>query len=75
MTDNLPTPQNTNPQKELSGLLRLKQILELINISRSTFYSGLADGSIPLEPIRLTKRTTVYKASQVRAWIDSLGNG
>ncbi len=53
------------------GLLRLPQVLALIPISRSAWWAGCKDGIYP-KPIKLSARTTVWKASEIYALIDRL---
>ena len=53
-------------------LLRLKQVLEFIPVSKSTWWAGCASGKFPA-PIKLTERTTVWKMSDISNLIASLG--
>ncbi len=61
-------------QLELSvkRLLRLKQVLLRLNISRSSFLEGCRTGRFP-QPIKLGPRTTVWREEDIDAFIDSLG--
>ena len=54
------------------SLLRLPQILERIPISKSAWWQGCKDGKYP-KPIKLGPRTTVWRASEIEALINRLG--
>ena len=63
------------------GFVRLKQILgdpkadppvpAVIPVSRSTWWNGVKTGRFP-KPIKLTPRTTVWRAEDIRAYVESL---
>jgi predicted DNA-binding transcriptional regulator AlpA len=55
-----------------TGFLRLKQVLELIPVSKSTWWSGIAAGRFP-QPVSLTPRTTAWRASDIQSVIKQLG--
>lgn len=50
------------------GLLRVKQILPVIHVSRSGWWAGVREGRFP-QPIKLGPRTTVWKAEDIRSLI------
>lgn len=52
--------------REQERLLRLKQVLELIPISKSTFWAGCATGRFP-KPIHLGPRVTCWRESEILA--------
>lgn len=62
------------------GFLRLPQIIgdkkkeipPLIPISRATWWAGVASGRYP-KPVKLSKRTTAWRAKDIRELIESLG--
>lgn len=56
-------PASINPQ----ALLRLRQVLELIPVSRSAFLAGVKSGRYPVAPIKLGPGTTCYRASEILA--------
>lgn len=56
---------------ENESLLRLPQVLELIPISKSAWWQGCKDGRYP-KPIKLGPRTTVWKASDISAFMRQL---
>ena len=46
-------------------LLRLNQVLELVPVSASTWWTGCREGRFP-EPLHISKRVTAWKASDVK---------
>ena len=54
----------------IKGFLRLPQILELIPIGESTWWAKVKTGEYP-QPIKLGSRTTVWKADDIEALIES----
>jgi predicted DNA-binding transcriptional regulator AlpA len=60
-------------QIDPAGLLRLAQILRLIPVSKSTWWAGVKTKRFP-QPIKLTARTTCWRAGEVLALIDSLSS-
>lgn len=52
--------------------LRLPQILERLPISRSAWWVGCRTGKYP-KPIKLGPKTTVWKASEINAFLEKLG--
>jgi prophage regulatory protein len=58
-----------------AGLLRLKQVLELIPIAPSSWWAGVKTGKYP-PAIKLGPHTTAWKASDILALIDhAAGDG
>lgn len=57
-----------NPQ----GLCRMKQLLPLLGISRTTLYNWCQTGKFP-KPMRLSHNVTVWRAADVIAWIEAQG--
>ncbi len=56
-----------------TGFLRLPQILAIFPISKSTWWEGCRTGRFP-KPIKLSLRTTVWKAEDIATLINRLGN-
>lgn len=54
------------------GFLRLPQVLSLIPVSRSTWWKGVSEGRFP-KPVKLSERVTVWRASDVREYIERNG--
>ncbi|MDR2056199.1 MAG: AlpA family phage regulatory protein [Desulfovibrio sp.] len=55
-----------------TGFLRLKQVLELVPISKSAWWDGCKTGRFP-KPVKLGPRTTAWKAEDIAALVKSLG--
>ena len=55
------------------GFLRLPQILAIFPISKSAWWAGCQAGRYP-KPIKLGPRTTVWKAEDILAFIESVNN-
>ncbi|NDV24430.1 AlpA family transcriptional regulator [Desulfovibrio sp. JC022] len=55
-----------------AGFLRLEQVLQFIPLSRSAWWQGVKDERFP-KPYKLTPKSTAWKAEDIRALIDELG--
>jgi len=63
------------------GFVRLKQIIgdpdanppvpAVIPVAKSTWWQGVKDGRFP-EPVKLSPRTTVWRAEDIRASVEQL---
>jgi len=51
-------------------LLRIKQVIPMVNLSASTIWRFYKQGKFP-EPVRLTNRVTVWRQSDIQAFIDN----
>ena len=62
-------------KKELPviGFLRLPQILEIIPVSKSTWWQGCKDGRFP-KPVKLGPKTTAWRAEDIAALIERIGS-
>jgi len=58
-------------QQAAAGLLREREVLELVPISRSTWLRMVERGEAP-KPLKLGARAVVYRAADVQAFIASL---
>ena len=56
-----------------TGFLRLPQVLAIIPISKSAWWAGCKDGRYP-KPIKLAARTTAWRAEDIAALVQHLGN-
>ena len=63
--------QNSSVIPEI-GFLRLPQVLQLIPVSRSGWYAGIQAGRYP-QGVKLSPNTIAWKAADIRALIDQLG--
>lgn len=57
--------------KEDIGFLRLPQVLEIIPVSKSTWWNGVRKGIFP-KSIKLTARTTVWLKSDIENLCESI---
>lgn len=51
------------------GLLRIKQVLKFIPVSRSSWWAGVKSNRYP-QPVKLSPRVTVWRVSDIRALIE-----
>jgi len=56
-------------QAEIPRLLRLKDVLKIIPVSKSAWWQGVKTGRYP-SPVKLSPRVTVWKAEDIRSLID-----
>lgn len=49
-------------------LLRLREVLKRVPVSRSTWYAGVAQGRFP-RPVRLGARSVAWRASDIDALV------
>ena len=59
--------------KQTDRLLRLPQVLELIPISRASWWRGVREGRFPA-PVKLGPRTTAWRLSDVMALVGDGGD-
>jgi predicted DNA-binding transcriptional regulator AlpA len=50
-------------------LLRIKQVLEIVPIGKSTWWRGVKSGRFP-EPVRLGPKTTCWRESEINALME-----
>jgi len=62
----------THPTIPETGFLRLPDVLQLIPISRSGWYRGIAEGRYP-KGCRLSKNTAAWRAEDISELISKLG--
>ncbi|MDO8776156.1 MAG: AlpA family phage regulatory protein [Burkholderiaceae bacterium] len=51
-------------------ILRLKDVIALVSLSKSTIYAGVQEGTFPA-PVRLGRRAVGWLLSTLQAWIDA----
>ncbi len=61
----------TAPELPTTGFIRLKDVQRFIPVSTSTWWKGVKEGIYP-QPVKLSPRTTAWKAEDIRALIDQL---
>lgn len=54
-----------------TGLLRVKQVLRFIPVSRSNWWAGVKTGRFP-KPMKLSERVTVWRASDIRDLVEGI---
>jgi predicted DNA-binding transcriptional regulator AlpA len=54
-----------------TGLLRIKQVLKFVPVSRSTWWAGVKSGRYP-KPFKLSERTTVWKSQDIKLICEGL---
>lgn len=55
----------------IKGFLRLPQVLDLIPVSKASWWAGVSKGIYP-ESVKLAPRTTAWKAQDIYDLIDRL---
>jgi predicted DNA-binding transcriptional regulator AlpA len=53
-----------------TGFLRLPQVLNLIPVSKSTWWAGVRSGRYP-KPVKLSVRCTAWRVEDLRSLIDN----
>jgi prophage regulatory protein len=51
-----------------TGFVRLKQVLSVVPVGRSTWWSWCKSGKAP-SPVKLSPKITVWRAEDIRAFI------
>lgn len=54
-----------------TGLLRIKQVLRFVPVSRSNWWAGVKAGRFP-KPMKLSERVTVWRASDIRDLVEGI---
>lgn len=57
--------------KDQQVLLKIKQVLELVPVGKTTLYKMIDAGKFP-RPIRLSERAVAWRKSDILQWIDNL---
>jgi prophage regulatory protein len=55
------------------GFVRIKEILEIFPIGRSTWWDGVREGRFP-KSVKIGERTTAWKVEDIRALIEKYSN-
>ena len=56
---------------EQSGFIRLKKVLELVPVKKSTWYAGIKRGIFPA-PVSLGGRAMGYRVTEIQALLEKL---
>ncbi len=67
---NVVTPETPR----VGGFLRLPQVLKLIPVSRSTWWSRVRTGDFPA-PVKLGPRMTAWRAADISELLERLSQG
>ncbi len=62
---------NSNTPPSPQGYLRIPQVLKLIPVSKSTWWSWVKEGKAPA-PIKLGPKITAWKAEDIHQFLDDL---
>ena len=57
------------PNENFDGFIRLKQVLEIIPVSRATWWNGCKTGRFP-KPYKICPRVTVWKLSEIKVCLE-----
>jgi len=60
---------NTTQSEPRDRFLRLEEVLKIIPVSKTTWWSGVKSRKFP-QSIKLTARTTVWSELEIHAFID-----
>lgn len=56
------------------GFLRLKQVLEIFPVGKSTWWAGVSSGKYP-QPVKLSLRCTAWRMEDILALVARTGAG
>ena len=76
MSEHVIRPRETNDNKQSmdpAALLRLRQVLSLYPVSRSSWWAGVRVGRYP-KPLKLGPRTTAWRRADIVELIERLAN-
>ena len=59
---------NNNMGKGMTKMLRLKEVLEITTLGRTTIYQEMANGEFPKQ-IKLGKNTSVWLESEINQYL------
>ena len=59
---------NSNPQNQITRVLRLPQVVEATGLSKTHIYRLMQRGQFPL-PAHLSERVVVWDANGISAWL------
>jgi prophage regulatory protein len=63
-----PTPK-PNPSKAQPAFYRLRDVMRITALSRSTIYRRISEGRFP-PPVHLSERASAWQSAALQAWID-----
>lgn len=62
------TPESATPNPKLVLILRIRDLVDAIGLSKARIYAMVAAGEFP-QPIRLSPRATGWRRDEVEEWI------
>lgn len=62
---------HTDTKHQFDSLHRRKVVETVTGLSRSSIYAKIAEGTFP-RPVQIGARAVAWRASDIRAWMDSL---
>ena len=71
MTELAPTPFASVPAFYGERLYRMRELIEIIGVSRPTVYRYIKAGSLP-KPVHLSSRCVAWRASEISLWMSKL---
>lgn len=71
MNDPQKFTSGSNERERKRGFLRLPQVLEILPISKSTWWKGIKEGRFP-RPVKLTERTSAWLREDIESLCDQL---
>jgi len=60
------------PCNSIDNFLRLKDVLKIYPVSKSTWWAGVKSGKFPAS-VKLSERTTAWRLSDIKKLIEKLG--
>jgi prophage regulatory protein len=58
-----------------NDLIRIKEVIKMIGLSRSSIYSGINNGTFP-RPIKLSSRSVAWQRGMIEIWVlDKVNSG
>lgn len=60
---------NEGGAEKKRGFMRLPQVLEILPVSKSTWWKGIRDGRFP-KPVKLSERTSAWSRADIDALCD-----
>jgi prophage regulatory protein len=64
--------ERSRKMENADKLLRMKQVLEVIPVAKSTIWQWVKEDRFP-KPIKLGGKTTVWKMSEIQRFVETVG--
>lgn len=56
------------------GFMRLKSILAIIPVSKTTWWEGVKSGRFP-KPVKISENITAWRTADIQALVEQIGSG